>query len=355
MFLFLGTVFILSLPGLAECTCRCRVPDRKSFSERNTRRFDPEVAWRLIQHSSAVYSEPREIEDWTCKTCRELGGKDGFTLEKYVEVRVGAQGKTAFYIGYDRLIPGIVISFRGTESKGNMLGDVMHWRADFEAPFDTARKFGMPVPERAPGNMVVHTGFSNFYQALQGSTSQITESLQKLLRFRDGQDRYLRGHVYFTGHSLGGGLSVLAAADLAPFINSFSQKHYHEAHRRPIVYTFGAPRAGDICLVQFYHRHVFASFRLVHTSKDVVPKLGPKNFKLPFKGCQYAHVLEKVSLANVLADWSPVAGGHGKAKYFQSVQDLYCKTQEITGSDAFLSRQLAKKLAADASIDYMDD
>ena len=333
------------------CRCSCREPAEDAVNR--GREMDPDVAWRLIQHSIAVYSKPEEIREWTCSSCEALGGRARFSIEKYSKVPVRPMGTTAFYIGYDHLIPGIVVSFRGTAVRLNWVGNIRMTKPIFDAPFKTAKKFGMPIPDRIEGDLHAHNGFYKFYKALQGRSDEITESLRKLLSWRNDQGRYLRGNVYFTGHSMGGALAVLAAADLAPFINSYSKKHYHEAHRRPIMYNFAAPRAGDTCLVEFYHRHVFESFRLAHSKKDRVVHLPPRfGGKLP--GCPYEHVLKLVSLSERNFDLDRGRGGsHGKKKYLDTVQNLYFKLKEITEDD-ILNHQQTKKLDNDAGLDYID-
>ena len=324
--------------------------------------MDPDVAWRLIQHSIAVYSNPEEIREWTCRACEVLGGRDRFSLEKYSKVPVGRTGTTAFYIGYDHILPGIVISFRGTISaeqdalkwyklEGNMIGNVNIFKSTFDAPFETARKFGMPTPSRSAGDLRVHNGFFNFYKALQGRSDEITESLRKLLSWRGGNEGYLRGNVYFTGHSLGGALAILAAADLGPFINSYGIKHFGEANRKPIMYNFGSPRAGDTCFVEFYHRHVSASYRMVHKprkldilARDIVQHGPPKIKRILQTGCPFKHVLKQEPLLRDLVADKPFVGAHPKKKYLETIQKLYLKIEEITEAD-ILKHQEKKKLA----------
>jgi len=68
-----------------------------------------------------------------------------------------------------------------------------------------------------------------------------------------------------TGHSLGGGMSALAAVDLA---TNFTIKH---------VYTFGQPRTGNQAWVDMFMKMPFTYFRIVNYM-DPVPRLPPKGF-----------------------------------------------------------------------------
>ncbi len=74
--------------------------------------------------------------------------------------------------------------------------------------------------------------------------------------------------VYFTGHSLGGGIATFAAAD---FFSTYSLGE---------VYTYGKPRVGNKKFVEWFNQNVKA-FRVVH-NKDPVPRLPPKSVKSIF-------------------------------------------------------------------------
>jgi triacylglycerol lipase len=68
-----------------------------------------------------------------------------------------------------------------------------------------------------------------------------------------------------TGHSLGGALGALAAADL---LNDVA------ANLSPSLYTWAEPRVGHHDLVSFFSTHVNICYRIVKVW-DVVPHLPP--------------------------------------------------------------------------------
>lgn len=72
--------------------------------------------------------------------------------------------------------------------------------------------------------------------------------------------------VIFTGHSLGGALTVHAAADaiLGGYLDANSV----------YIYTYGQPRVGNIYFNNLFRNQVNDMFRLVH-NKDLVPHVPP--------------------------------------------------------------------------------
>lgn len=68
-----------------------------------------------------------------------------------------------------------------------------------------------------------------------------------------------------TGHSLGGSLAILAAADLA------------KSHKIDQVYTFGQPRVGNAAFATYYQNLVPNTFRLIDYA-DIVPHVPPSAF-----------------------------------------------------------------------------
>ncbi|MGW1411007.1 lipase family protein [Streptomyces sp. NPDC002403] len=144
----------------------------------------------------------------------------------------------AYVMASDRMI---VTGFRGTE-----VAKIRDWLTDVDTP---------PVP--GPGNKgFVHYGF---HQALQSVYPQVRDTI---VEFRDqGQS------IWFTGHSLGAALAMLAGARL-----------YFEQPRLLAdgVYTFGQPRTCERLLAAA-HNKAFADrcYRFVNNN-DIVPHLPPE-------------------------------------------------------------------------------
>ncbi|MFJ2707630.1 lipase family protein [Streptomyces sp. NPDC087428] len=144
----------------------------------------------------------------------------------------------AYVMASDRMI---VTGFRGTE-----VAKIRDWLTDVSTP---------PVP--GPGNKgFVHYGF---HQALQSVYPQVRDTVLDLRT--QGQS------VWFTGHSLGAALAMLAGARL-----------YFEEPRLLAdgVYTFGQPRTCDRLLAGA-HNKAFTDrcYRFVNNN-DIVPHLPPE-------------------------------------------------------------------------------
>ena len=103
---------------------------------------------------------------------------------------------------------------------------------------------------------MVHEGFYKAYLSVK-------DLIAPLLSVIVG--KYPNSSIYFTGHSLGGGLAVLAALDFDSL--------YH-AKLAP-VYTFGKPRIGNIKFASNFDQKLKA-YRVVHKN-DIFPTLPPKN------------------------------------------------------------------------------
>ncbi|MFC8828115.1 lipase family protein [Streptomyces sp. NPDC057137] len=144
----------------------------------------------------------------------------------------------AYVMAGDRMI---VAGFRGTE-----VLKIYDWLTDVNTP---------PVP--GPGNKgFVHYGF---HQALQSVYPRIRDTIQELRT--DGQS------VWFTGHSLGGALAMLAGA----------RWYFEEPRLLPDgVYTFGQPRTCERFLAGL-HNKAFKDrcYRFVNNN-DIVPHLPPE-------------------------------------------------------------------------------
>jgi hypothetical protein len=127
-----------------------------------------------------------------------------------------------------------IVSFRGTEL--NKLQDIITDARLRPEPFD--------------GLGPVHGGFRRALDVVWDIDGQ--------LGLGDHLDRIKAGRtVWFTGHSLGGGLAALAAARFGETAN---------------LYTYGAPRVG---LRSFTRNVRLPAFRIVH-NEDIIPLLPPR-------------------------------------------------------------------------------
>jgi hypothetical protein len=126
-----------------------------------------------------------------------------------------------------------IVAFRGTEPGkfDDLIADVNTLPADW-----------------ADGGGQVHTGFLRAY-------SPVREAVRAALEGR--------GHIVFTGHSLGAALATLAAADHRP--------------RQPALITFGSPRVGNR---QFARLLAGLTVHRVVDCCDMVARIPPARFDL---------------------------------------------------------------------------
>ena len=131
----------------------------------------------------------------------------------------------------------IVVVFRGTE-------DLLDWLTNLRA--------GWVVLQ---GGVGVHRGFFEAYWPVRAAL------FRRLLDLIHEKPR----PVYVTGHSLGGALALMAAAELG---------NHDEAQVRDSIaacYTFGCPKAGD----RTFDRHVKVPLYRITNGFDLVPALPP--------------------------------------------------------------------------------
>ncbi|WP_229692325.1 lipase family protein [Paenibacillus radicis (ex Gao et al. 2016)] len=170
-----------------------------------------------------------------------------------------------------------VLAFRGS-------GSAVDWVADFiaqQTPYTPVKNCGQ-----------VHKGFTDIYTAIR---PQVLALIQQL-----PPDKPL----FITGHSLGGSLSTLAALDIAN----------NTAIRTPIVYTFGAPRVGDVKFVRAYNAKMATHWRF-QNEYDIVPHLPPLVYQSPDtkKTYYYMHVKGEVKRSFRMGS---VSGNHVLSSYF---------------------------------------
>jgi hypothetical protein len=143
----------------------------------------------------------------------------------------------------------IVTAFRGTE-----VAQILDWLSDAKAPM---------VPHSS-GRGMVHWGF---HTALEAVYPRVLAAVEEF--GTNGQS------LWFTGHSLGGALAMLAAARVS----------LDDPRLRPAgVYTFGQPRTCDGLLAGAYDSAIRGrTYRFVNNN-DIVPRVPA--------GPPYRHVAE---------------------------------------------------------------
>jgi len=108
-----------------------------------------------------------------------------------------------------------------------------------------------------PGYGAAHAGFYEIYSALSPQLLSILAGLGNISRF------------FFTGHSLGSGLSSLAVPDV------ITNTALQPTSSRPLLhYNFASPRVGDPQFAYTINGSGVPTFRIVNT-EDIVPDAPP--------------------------------------------------------------------------------
>lgn len=154
-----------------------------------------------------------------------------------------------------------IIALRGTQTETEWLGNVSSRQVSFRT--------------REPQHGRIHRGFQLAYERIITQVRRILPQLNPALP------------LYVTGHSLGGAVAILTAADLA-FDNSFPRNQMQ-------IYTFASPRVGDPTFVQLYRGMLPNTFRVINLA-DAVPITPPANFR----GDQFDHVGQEWSFLSQL-------------------------------------------------------
>lgn len=145
----------------------------------------------------------------------------------------------------------IVLTFRGTESSS-----IKNWLTNLD--------FGKDPFPGLPSNHQVHQGFLGAYKDVK---SQVFAALNAAVK------QCANCRIILTGHSLGGALATIAAADL--IVNKY-------AGSRLSLYTYGSPRVGNVEFVTWFNNQIKDSFRVTHADDAVT--------HVPLDSMGYTHV-----------------------------------------------------------------
>lgn len=141
----------------------------------------------------------------------------------------------------------LIIGFSGTKGARELIDEIEHV---IPTSYDIHPSEGSKV-------------FGFFYQHYMQDFRSVF--LQKLKEFVNSRN-YKGYTIVFTGHSLGGAITVHAAADaiLSELLTG----------RDVVMYTYGQPRVGNIQFLNQFDSRFMDHFRVVH-NKDLVPHVPP--------------------------------------------------------------------------------
>jgi triacylglycerol lipase len=193
--------------------------------------YDATIAAALIGAAGATYADADAMKSWAesvgCPQC-EL-------------IRDLATDTLAFVAAGPDLV---VVAFRGTADLRNWITDLDCRRVSADPSYPSSASY--------PGE--VHEGFSRAFDSI---LPQLRESLTRLAAGKS--------HIFFTGHSLGGALAMLALAWWETGIALPSADGW--------LYTFGQPRVGNPAWARWFDsRWRDRAFRVVH-AEDIVPRV----------------------------------------------------------------------------------
>lgn len=148
------------------------------------------------------------------------------------------------YIAIDAMNKIIVLAIRGSVSKTN-------WHADWDM-IRTATSFCHECH--------VHRGFYHSWEEIKIA---VLKNMEKAVSIHPDY------RIAIVGHSLGGAVATLAAADLRRIDDHF--------RNQTELYTFGSPRIGNKEAAAWFSGQSRFSWRITHDN-DIVPRLPPRAF-----------------------------------------------------------------------------
>lgn len=224
------------------------------LKEPSSMQFDLDKAVLFGRLTSVAYChDVVQVEAWNCTRCAEVPHLQNVT------VVFDPLWDLLAYVGYLPDAQSIVVVFRGTDSSSlyNWMDNLRAWRTDHMYP--------MPQAPHAK----IHSGFYLLWSA-SSLQSTITTLVGNLLV------KFPKARLYAAGHSMGGALAQLCAIDFKFYYN-FTEVY---------VYTFGAPRLGNIEFAALFVNSTTEAWRLTH-NRDIVPSL-------PFMMMGFHHAAREV-------------------------------------------------------------
>ena len=207
--------------------------------------FDVLNANRVLHLAWSAYCNKTALAAWNCQWCT---GPQTFPqkmeLVDYVNsTKAGTQG----YVAVDHVGSRVLVGYRGSKNFQNAVEDATFYLT--KAPF-------------GPSDIRVEKGFLEAYESVRIPTLAMIE----LAHANCGANCSL----LFTGHSLGGAMASLAAAEVAA-----AGKYQVQ------LYSYGSPRVGNKAWAAWAHGALVASNGTVslrmRRQLDIVPAIPPRS------------------------------------------------------------------------------
>lgn len=201
--------------------------------------YDETIAKEYASASGLAYCDPVDILNWDCGIpCQNLTGYKPFFSQDF---HVATAETLAFSMIYNPTSKKFLTIFRGTVGGEELLLEILEGLA---VSYDLANVTGALADDY----------FYNHY----------VNTLRPMFieRFTYGVGNFSDYQFVFTGHSLGGALTTIAAFDA---ISSGLV-----AKEKTIMYTYGSPRVVNQPLAQAIQAVIPEIYRLTHW-RDIVP------------------------------------------------------------------------------------
>jgi hypothetical protein len=199
--------------------------------------FSMPTAYDQLMLSYSAYCPPAKIQSWSCYFCKN------YTDGKFEMVTTVSNSTTNIfgYVGYTGTTAQVI--FRGTQ-----VASLANWIEDLN--------FSHTSPYPLIPNAFVHTGFLDAWHSVKSQVVAAVKSIQNYITPTG---------FYFSGHSLGAALSVLAAIEIGAPLSV------------PVTcYNYGEPRVGNQAFAEYFNQKIGTTYRIVNKA-DIVPHLPPKN------------------------------------------------------------------------------
>jgi len=205
--------------------------------------YDPAEALECAYASSLAYCTPEVLESWTCGApCENLVGYVHFYSNVF---QVTKDETLSFSMIYNQNLKKFISTFRGTAGSYQLFMEILDGGAS-----------GYKL-EGLPGAMADHYFLTHYVDNIRETF--ITKLGEAMGYFPDFT-------YIFTGHSLGGALTTLAAFDaVTSGVVPSTQA---------LMYTFGSPRVGNVILTKAIESSIAEIYRVVHWN-DLVPHVPP--------------------------------------------------------------------------------
>eukprot|EP01132_Coremiostelium_polycephalum_P008237 gene8237-10125_t len=205
--------------------------------------FSLATAYKHLTYSYSAYCDTDQLLNWTCPYC----SYNNYSTPVQVTSLLQYDPTNTFgFLGFSPDDQTIILAFRGTEGTS-----LENWITNLNFPKTE------PYPGKFPGALV-HSGF---YQAYNHVKAQVESGLQNVTKLCPTCTKFI-----ITGHSLGGALAILAATDI--YDSGLSTLPVE-------IYTFGAPRVGNVAFVEYFETTVIQSVWRLVNNRDIVPHLPP--------------------------------------------------------------------------------